>query len=83
MCGGSTLNIRLDKDVNIYHAIACQSISKDPFNVNVSTKIRDKVYEILRAAGDGISTSEVTFNYEIQGDKIQKHITNNFPINIR
>ena len=83
MCGGSPLNMQFDKDVNIYHAIACQAISTETLAAHDTTTVQGKGYEILSAENPGKVNAQVTFNYEVEGDSNnQKQVTESFSFDV-
>jgi hypothetical protein len=83
MCGGSPLDMQFDKDVNIYHAIACQAISTETLAAHDTTTVQGKGYEILSAENPGKVNAQVTFNYEVEGDSNnQKQVTESFSFDV-
>ena len=44
MCGGSPLDMQFDKNVNIYHAIACQAISTETLGTHeYNNRTRERI----------------------------------------
>ena len=83
MCGGSPLNMQFDKDVSIYHAIACQAISTETLAAHDTTTVQGKGYEVLRAENPGKVNAQVTFNYVVEGDSNnQKQVTESFSFDV-
>lgn len=82
-CGGSPLDIQFDKNVNIYHAIACQAISTETLEAHDTTTIQGKGYEVLRAENAGKVNAQVTFNYGVESDSNnQKQLTESFSFDV-
>ncbi len=83
MCGGSPLDMQFDKNVSIYHAIACQAISTETLAAHDTTTVQGKGYEVLRAENPGKVNAQVTFNYEVEGDSNnQKQVTESFSFDV-
>ena len=83
MCGGSPLDMQFDKNVSIYHAIACQAISTETLAAHDTTTVQGKGYEVLRAENPGKVNAQVTFNYVVEGDSNnQKQVTESFSFDV-